>query len=51
MIDLCAAPGSWSQVLSSRLYENVEDAIKATASENQMIVAVGKISHLFTNLQ
>ncbi len=25
MVDLCAAPGSWSQVLSSKLYENALD--------------------------
>lgn len=26
-VDLCAAPGSWSQVLSSRLYLNQQDEV------------------------
>lgn len=34
MVDLCAAPGSWSQVLSKRLYENNPD------KDNVKIVAV-----------
>lgn len=33
-VDLCAAPGSWSQVLSKKLYENKD------ASDNVKIVAV-----------
>lgn len=33
-VDLCAAPGSWSQVLSKKLYENKKDG------ENVKIIAV-----------
>ncbi|KAI8867538.1 FtsJ-domain-containing protein [Ramicandelaber brevisporus] len=31
-VDLCAAPGSWSQVLSQRLAENARNATSSTAS-------------------
>ena len=30
-VDLCAAPGSWSQVLANQLYANPEEARAATA--------------------
>lgn len=37
MVDLCAAPGSWSQVLSKRLYENQpnRDNVKIIAVDLQ----------------
>lgn len=39
-VDLCAAPGSWSQVLASRVYE--DEAARAAAVENDeyKVVAV-----------
>jgi tRNA (cytidine32/guanosine34-2'-O)-methyltransferase len=40
VIDLCAAPGSWSQVLSSKLYQNTEEAIAMVAAGNPRAVAV-----------
>ncbi len=33
VVDLCAAPGSWSQVLSNKLYSNTEEA-------NEMFVGI-----------
>ena len=43
VIDLCAAPGSWSQVLSSKLYENNEEANAMLIAGEPRVVAVGKI--------
>ena len=40
VIDLCAAPGSWSQVLSSRLYENKEEANRMVEEGSPRIVSV-----------
>lgn len=40
VIDLCAAPGSWSQVLSSKLYENNEDAIAKVNKGEPKVVSV-----------
>jgi tRNA (cytidine32/guanosine34-2'-O)-methyltransferase len=40
VIDLCAAPGSWCQVLSSKLYENAEEAMKVQNEGAARIVAV-----------
>ena len=39
-VDLCAAPGSWSQVLASKLYDSDEARKQATANDNVRIVAV-----------
>ena len=39
-VDLCAAPGSWSQVLSNQLYDSSEERKQATASGNVKIVSV-----------
>ena len=46
VIDLCAAPGSWSQVLSSKLYENNEEANAMLSSGEPRVVAVGKTFYL-----
>lgn len=40
VVDLCAAPGSWSQVLSSKLYESTEEADAMMATGHPRIVAV-----------
>lgn len=40
VIDLCAAPGSWSQVLSSRLYESVAEADRLLQEGKPRVVAV-----------
>jgi tRNA (cytidine32/guanosine34-2'-O)-methyltransferase len=40
VVDLCAAPGSWSQVLSSKLYASVDEANALLASGNPRVVAV-----------
>lgn len=39
-VDLCAAPGSWSQVLSNRLYENDEARKIAETSKDYRVVSV-----------
>ena len=39
-VDLCCAPGSWSQVLSQKLYDSDEERKQATATDNVKIVAV-----------
>jgi tRNA (cytidine32/guanosine34-2'-O)-methyltransferase len=39
-VDLCAAPGSWSQVLASKLYESEQEAQEASAAGNVRVVAV-----------
>ncbi|GKT27354.1 Putative tRNA (cytidine(32)/guanosine(34)-2'-O)-methyltransferase [Aduncisulcus paluster] len=40
-VDLCAAPGSWSQVLSRKIYQNAEMEIgEAKASEKVKLVSV-----------
>ena len=39
-VDLCAAPGSWSQVLASKLYDSDEARKAATQSGNVKIVSV-----------
>ena len=40
VVDLCAAPGSWSQVLSSKLYSSTEEADEMMASGHPRVVAV-----------
>jgi tRNA (cytidine32/guanosine34-2'-O)-methyltransferase len=40
VIDLCAAPGSWCQVLSSKLYESVEEAKRMEDAGEAKVVAV-----------
>lgn len=39
-VDLCAAPGSWSQVLSAKLYENDEEKKQCSTSSS----SAGKIN-------
>ncbi len=39
-MDLCAAPGSWSQVLSRRLYASAEEAAAALAHGQPRVVSV-----------
>lgn len=34
VIDLCAAPGSWCQVLSSKLYDSIDNANEMLANGN-----------------
>ena len=40
VVDLCAAPGSWCQVLSNKLYENADEALQSVADLNPRVVAV-----------
>ena len=40
VIDLCAAPGSWSQVLASKLYDSNEDAINKVNIGEPKVVSV-----------
>lgn len=40
VVDLCAAPGSWSQVLSNKLYTSTIEANEATCNGMAKIVAV-----------
>lgn len=40
VIDLCAAPGSWCQVLSSKLYSSIDEANDMIASGNPRVVGV-----------
>jgi tRNA (cytidine32/guanosine34-2'-O)-methyltransferase len=42
VVDLCAAPGSWCQVLSSKLYDSIEQA-------NQMYVRNRLLHFLIRN--
>ena len=40
VVDLCAAPGSWSQVLSSKLYSSAAEADELLSSGHPRVVAV-----------
>lgn len=40
VVDLCAAPGSWSQVLSRKLYLPAKDAAQSRDEELPLIVAI-----------
>ena len=48
MVDLCAAPGSWSQVLSKRLYENSpnKDDVKIVAVDLQAMAPLPGVKQL-----
>lgn len=48
VVDLCAAPGSWSQVLSKRLYENNpdQDNVKIVAVDLQAMAALPGVKQL-----
>jgi len=40
VVDLCAAPGSWSQVLSRRLYTDIDEAHRLVEEGRTKVVAV-----------
>lgn len=40
VVDLCAAPGSWCQVLSNKLYDNAEEALQSVKDGDPRVVAV-----------
>lgn len=40
VVDLCAAPGSWSQVLSNKLYVNPQEADEALEAGKPRVVSV-----------
>ncbi|KAL3228943.1 tRNA (cytidine(32)/guanosine(34)-2'-O)-methyltransferase [Nakaseomyces bracarensis] len=40
VVDLCAAPGSWSQVLSRKLFEDRKCELKSAEEDDRKIVAV-----------
>lgn len=48
VVDLCAAPGSWSQVLSKRLYENSsnKDDVKIVAVDLQAMASLPGVKQL-----
>lgn len=48
VVDLCAAPGSWSQVLSKRLYENNpnQDEVKIVAVDLQAMAPLQGVKQL-----
>lgn len=48
VVDLCAAPGSWSQVLSKRLYENSpnKDEVKIVAVDLQAMAPLPGVKQL-----
>ncbi|CAD7093099.1 unnamed protein product [Hermetia illucens] len=45
-VDLCAAPGSWSQVLSKRLYENRKEDVKIIAVDLQAMAPLPGVVQL-----
>lgn len=45
-VDLCAAPGSWSQVLSKRLYENRQEDVKIIAVDLQAMAPLPGVTQL-----
>lgn len=48
VVDLCAAPGSWSQVLSRRVWEPAEDGAKPkiVAVDLQPMAPIPGVTHL-----